>query len=294
MKSFLGEKISANGEHGHFYLYYMSPSSKRNGGILIGLEGSEYGKYSQCGSKHTISAESSSITATWGFKWKTKKTDVPDLTSENGPMKYNGMFVDLSKGWEYLIYLEETWDDDYVMETSKNQRFEKKKRERSRLILPMESSPIISSNILEESNYKDKITEHEREIEILNSKLINLTNLIDEMKLETVERNQIFENEIKSFNVKIESLKIELSQKNEIKENNEILNENMINEMKRKIEILKMEKESKEGNKEEMKELESRFTKEIEMLKKNQQETSHNFFFLMIFLLTFLVKSWIF
>jgi hypothetical protein len=43
-ESLLGETISANGEHGHVYFYYMSGAEGRNGGVLIGVEGSEYGK----------------------------------------------------------------------------------------------------------------------------------------------------------------------------------------------------------------------------------------------------------
>jgi hypothetical protein len=41
-----------------------------------------------------------------------------DLRKEKGPCKYNGMFVDLSQGFEELEEKFKDWDDDWVMETS--------------------------------------------------------------------------------------------------------------------------------------------------------------------------------
>lgn len=35
-----GNKIQANGEHGHLYVYYQAPTLENYGGILVGLEGS--------------------------------------------------------------------------------------------------------------------------------------------------------------------------------------------------------------------------------------------------------------
>jgi hypothetical protein len=119
--SLIGETISANGEHGHLYLYYQSQTATRNGGILIGLEGSEYNKYDQVGSKHTMSATSSKYSPTWGYKWFHKSHDKnsefkSDLTCLGGPAKYNGMFMDLSNGWEYIDKL--PWKDDMVLQTA--------------------------------------------------------------------------------------------------------------------------------------------------------------------------------
>jgi hypothetical protein len=120
--SLIGEKISANGEHGHLYIYYMSSARHRCGGILIGLEGSEYNKWDQVGHKHALIADSSTHSSTYGFKWKhkSKKDDgVPvDLSEIHGPLKYNGMFVDLSHNWEFLEAKYKNWKDEWVMETS--------------------------------------------------------------------------------------------------------------------------------------------------------------------------------
>jgi hypothetical protein len=43
----------------------MSPSSKRNGGVMIGLEGCEYQKYDQAGHKHSLNGDSSPVSPTW-------------------------------------------------------------------------------------------------------------------------------------------------------------------------------------------------------------------------------------
>eukprot|EP01080_Neovahlkampfia_damariscottae_P007979 gene7979-12444_t len=278
-ESFLGEKISANGEYGHFYLYYMSPSSKRNGGILIGLEGSEYNKYSQCGNKHTISADSSAITPTWGFKWKSKKENIPDLTSENGPLKYNGMFIDLSKGWEYLIYLEETWDDDYVMETSKNQRFENKvKRNRSNLILPNGgTSPVVMIKKYEEEFHRlemsQKISNFENGIENMNTKIENLMNVVEKLNSKEDEKNHL-KDEMNNIRLDIEELRVEISQikcdlTSQINSYSTNAFEQTIKDLKEKMG--KMTKKEETYDKKELKDLKSK-ANEIEILKKNIEE----------------------
>lgn len=59
-----------------------------------GVEGSEYGKMDHIGHFHTISAKSSVIGVTNGYKWRGKKHSLEGL---NGPDKYDSMFVDLSK-----------------------------------------------------------------------------------------------------------------------------------------------------------------------------------------------------
>jgi hypothetical protein len=116
--SFSGEPVSSNGEHGSLYLYYMSPSNRRCGGILIGLEGSEYGKHSQHGHKHGLSGDSASYSATFGYKWANKKDPDHSIRDIKGPVKTNGMFVDLTGGWGHLVEREKDWNDDWVMETS--------------------------------------------------------------------------------------------------------------------------------------------------------------------------------
>lgn len=116
--SLTGETISANGEHGHLYIYYMSPSHYRNGGILIGLEGSEFGKYDCTGHKHSMTAKCSKYSPTWGLKWQ-------NMPQVEGPRKYNGMFVDLSQGWEFLEEKMKEWKDEFVMQGPVN-RFDER------------------------------------------------------------------------------------------------------------------------------------------------------------------------
>ncbi len=40
------------------YIYYQSASTTRHGGILFGLEGSEYKKFDQMGNVHSLNASS--------------------------------------------------------------------------------------------------------------------------------------------------------------------------------------------------------------------------------------------
>jgi hypothetical protein len=113
--SMSGKLIEANGEHGHMYLYYMSPKKDRYGGLMIGVEGSEYGKYDQNAGYHGLSAKSPQLGPTFGFKWRCKK-DGRDLSSIESPDKYNSMLIDLTKtGWEFLIEkAQNEWQDDFV------------------------------------------------------------------------------------------------------------------------------------------------------------------------------------
>ncbi|KAG2389392.1 hypothetical protein C9374_013952 [Naegleria lovaniensis] len=113
-RSLTGKKIEANGEHGHMYLYYQSPKKGRFGGLLIGVEGSEYGKYDQCGGYHSLSAKSPHFSPTFGYKWRAKR-DAPDLRDVSSPDKYNSLLIDLTGGWRHLIdKFNNEWDDDYV------------------------------------------------------------------------------------------------------------------------------------------------------------------------------------
>lgn len=70
---FSGSLVSANGEHGHLYIHYLSSSSSQSGGLLIGCEGSEAGKTDQFGHKHDAKAKSSDISPTGGLKWRHNK-----------------------------------------------------------------------------------------------------------------------------------------------------------------------------------------------------------------------------
>ncbi|KAL0483457.1 hypothetical protein AKO1_014729 [Acrasis kona] len=115
-----GSTISRNGEHGHLYLYYMSPKQDRFGGVMIGVEGSEYGKYDQGGGYHGLSARSPLLSPTFGYKWRGKDDGkrIPNLYP-HGPAKYNGMIIDLTgSGWTHLMRKEKDWRDEYVMQTS--------------------------------------------------------------------------------------------------------------------------------------------------------------------------------
>lgn len=125
LSTILGEKISANGEHGHLYIYHLPAEERKPGGILIGLEGSEFNKWDQTGHKHNINATSSMLSPTYGFKWadngsKKKKNLTSELPTDlkDGPKRYDGMFVDLSQGYDEIMEIYSKWDDDWVMETS--------------------------------------------------------------------------------------------------------------------------------------------------------------------------------
>ncbi len=121
--SLTGKLIECNGEHGHMYIYYMSPKYSRYGGLMIGVEGSEYGKHDQGGGYHGLSARSPLFSPTFGYKWRGKdkhgdENKKPDL-GELGPTKYNGMLVDLTgSGWTFLMEKEQEWKNEYVTETS--------------------------------------------------------------------------------------------------------------------------------------------------------------------------------
>ncbi|KAL9651163.1 hypothetical protein ABK040_008235 [Willaertia magna] len=120
--SLSGKKIECNGEHGHLYIYYQSPKEGRYGGLLIGVEGSEFSKFDQGGGYHGLSAKSPLFSPTFGYKWRAKSKNgkiAPDLSSISGPDKYNSLFVDLTSGWRFLIdKYEKEWNDDFVMKTS--------------------------------------------------------------------------------------------------------------------------------------------------------------------------------
>jgi len=111
------KSVKADGCNGHVYLYRMPATEHTYGGVMIGMEGSEWGKYDAVGGYHGVSAKSSPYSPTYGYKWHSKVH--VDLEETGGPGKYDCMYVDLSSGWEYLkeLYIND-WRDEYVMQTS--------------------------------------------------------------------------------------------------------------------------------------------------------------------------------
>uniref|UniRef100_A0A6U0LFG2 Novel toxin 11 domain-containing protein n=1 Tax=Percolomonas cosmopolitus TaxID=63605 RepID=A0A6U0LFG2_9EUKA len=109
------ERIDVTGKYGHVYIYYLAPTTERFGGLLIGVESSEPQVEDTHGEMHTIQAKSPLLSPTAGFKWY-KKGDKPDLRDCFGPSKYNGLLIDLSGGWRFLMKKE--WNDEFVFETS--------------------------------------------------------------------------------------------------------------------------------------------------------------------------------
>jgi hypothetical protein len=116
-------------------------------------------------------------------------------------MKRNGMFVDLSKGWEFLTSFENLWDDDFVMETSKNESSItnqsineeiKKPKTRHRMVF----NPNTSGVKIDEN---DKENEDLNKIIELNEKNLELKNKLEEL----TEKNKILEEDLKSSNDKL-------------------------------------------------------------------------------------------
>jgi hypothetical protein len=114
----LDEPISSDGRNGHMYLYYMSPGENRFGGIMIGVEGSEFGKCSQTGDAHSIKAESSLLGVTLGYKWNNLLKMKCDGVGHGIPDKYDSLFIDLSGtvGLKQMREAMESWEDEFVKE----------------------------------------------------------------------------------------------------------------------------------------------------------------------------------
>lgn len=76
----------------------------------------------QTGHLHSLSAESSVIGVTGGYKWRGKKKQftLEHFCAET-PDKYDSLFIDLSgTGWAFLQQME--WQDTMVYETAKPPR----------------------------------------------------------------------------------------------------------------------------------------------------------------------------
>lgn len=90
--------ISANGEHGHLYIYYRPATKDQPGGLLIGCEGSEAGKSDQFGHAHDARALSSDISPTGGAKWRHVKKGPGSKSEAN-----DTLFIDLSETWQDVM-----------------------------------------------------------------------------------------------------------------------------------------------------------------------------------------------
>jgi hypothetical protein len=109
--------VRADGSNGHVYFYRMPSTETTFGGIMVGLEGSEWGKKDAVGGYHGMSAKSTPYSLTYGYKWHSKEHI--DLSSVKGPGKYDCMYIDLSSGWEFLVdAYAYNWRDEYVTQTS--------------------------------------------------------------------------------------------------------------------------------------------------------------------------------
>lgn len=91
-----GNTIHDDGAHGHIYVYNWPATSKRVGGVMIGVENSGAGKTGQSGKAHGPSGSSVGYSAVGGHKWEEGFCNL-------GPgRKLNSMAIDLSGGWSYL------------------------------------------------------------------------------------------------------------------------------------------------------------------------------------------------
>lgn len=90
--------ISANGEHGHLYIYYRPGDDNTPGGLLIGCEGSEAGKSDQYGHKHDARALSAPISPTSGKKWRLLAQGPGSRGDAN-----DTLFLDLSQNYEEMM-----------------------------------------------------------------------------------------------------------------------------------------------------------------------------------------------
>lgn len=101
---FSGNVISANGAHGHLYVFYAPPTTSKYGGLLIGLEDSaapDVGPQTtgQTFHAHTIGSTEEYL-ATGGKKWDSRRNPTGGVNETDwhqaGPLnRYGGLFVDL-------------------------------------------------------------------------------------------------------------------------------------------------------------------------------------------------------
>ena len=87
---------TTSGRHGHAYVGYKAPTVGAPGGVLVGIEGSEAGRWDMLGHFHGASATSSAISMSGGVKFT--KLGFSDMPSEK-----DCMMVDLTPGWDRLV-----------------------------------------------------------------------------------------------------------------------------------------------------------------------------------------------
>lgn len=102
---FSGNRISANGAHGHLYVFYAPPpTTSKHGGLLIGLEDSaapDVGPITvgQTFHAHTFGSTEDYL-ATGGKKWDSRRNPVGGVNEsdwhQEGPLdRYSSLFVDV-------------------------------------------------------------------------------------------------------------------------------------------------------------------------------------------------------
>ncbi len=91
----LGNKVKADGDHGHLYIKYLPPEPDKEGGILLGIEAS--GPQSK---HHSILGSSDDYTATYGTLWEgLRKKALKAGTKAVIGKKYNGRIVKISRNF---------------------------------------------------------------------------------------------------------------------------------------------------------------------------------------------------
>ena len=95
-----GNRIGANGQHGHLYVYYQAPTHHTYGALMMGIESEAPGASGQTGHGHGMSGSSEEFTAFGVRKWVQTAKDNSKGVKDLGIMgevgdKYDAMFIDL-------------------------------------------------------------------------------------------------------------------------------------------------------------------------------------------------------
>jgi len=96
---FSGNQISADGSHGHVYLYFNEKSVGQCGTVMVGCENSAPHAMSQTGVMHDWRAISEDFSPCGTLKW-------PKMMFGPAP-KADAMVVDLQDGWDWLLAVPE-------------------------------------------------------------------------------------------------------------------------------------------------------------------------------------------
>lgn len=103
---FSGNRVDANGGHGHLYIYFNPKDVGQCGGIMVGGENSGVGAMSQTFVGHDWRAKSEKFSPAGTYKW-------PDM--DHGPNHMIEEFVvDLSDGWDWVQGLEAFFDPTHL------------------------------------------------------------------------------------------------------------------------------------------------------------------------------------